>query len=223
MFFSMTRSQAVRELSPIAAEQGGLISAAQARLVGVDRRLLTELTRAGYLQHLRHGAYAFAAGRAPDRFEDVASAWLAVAGTQLPWSADAAPDAIVSHASAAQIHGIGTIIPGVPELTQPRQRTRRSDVTMHTARIDRADWQWTRLGSGLRLPVTTPARTIVDLLLAHEEMDYLHRATRDAFDDPTTARAELLASLQRRRKPGANRRHRAEPVIDQLAAPDGFT
>jgi len=217
----MNRSQALNALSPIAAEQGGLVSAAQARLVGVDRHLLTELSRTGYLQHLRRGAYAFAAGHAPDRFEDIASAWLAVAGKQLPW-AEGSPAAIVSHASAAQIHGIGTIIPGAPELTEPRRRTRRSDVTVHTARIDPADWQWTRLGSGMRLPVTTPARTIVDLLLSDEEVDYLQRATRDAFDDPTAARAELLAALQRRRKPEAKRRHRIERTIDQLTEPDRF-
>lgn len=63
---------------------------------------------------------------------------------------------------------------------------------------------------------------IVDLLLSHEEVDYLERATRDAFDDPTTARVELLAALQRRRKPDAKRRHRAERTIDRLTEPASF-
>lgn len=219
MFSVMNRSEALQTLSPIAAEQGGLVSAAQARLVDVDRHLLGELSSAGYLQHLRRGVYVFAAGHAPDRFEDTASAWLAVDGKRLPWIRNEQPEAVVSHASAAQIHGIGTIIPGLPELTERRQRTRRTDVIVHSAGIDNGDWQWVKLDSGLRLPVTTPARTVVDLLLADEEVDYLQRAISDAFDDQSAARAALLGVLGRRRKSNAKQRRRAEETITQLTEP----
>jgi len=170
----VTRTEAIQALSPIAAEQGGLISTAQVRLADVDRHLLAELTAAGYLQHLRRGVYAFGAGHAPDRFEDVASAWLAVDGRRLPWERHDAPEALVSHASAAQLHAIGTIIPTLPELTEKRQRTRRGDIIVHVAGFTAEDWEWRRLGSGMRLAVTTPARTIVDLLLAGEEIGRAH-------------------------------------------------
>ena len=212
----MNRAEAIQALSPIAAEQGGLLSTAQVRLAGVDRHLLAELAGGGYLQHPRRGVYAFGAGRAPDRFEDIASAWLAVDGRRLPWKRDNPPEAVVSHASAAQLHGIGTIIPTVPELTEQRQRTRRRDVVVHVARLAAEDWEWLRIGSGMRLPVTTPARTIVDLLLAGEELHYLARAVRDEFGDPTSARKPLLATLDRRRKSNAKQRRWAEQVIAQL-------
>jgi predicted transcriptional regulator of viral defense system len=212
----MTRAEAIQALSPIAAEQGGLLSTAQVRLAGVDRHLVAELVGGGYLQHLRRGVYAFGVGRAPDRFEDIASAWLAVDGRRLPWERTDAPEAVVSHASAAQLHSIGTIIPTLPELTERRQRTRRSDIVVHVARLAVEDWEWLRTGSGMRLPVTTPARTIVDLLLADEELDYLQRAVRDAFGDPPSARQTLLATLDRRRKPNAKQRRWAEQVIAQL-------
>lgn len=215
----MTRTEAIQALSPIAAEQGGLISTAQVRLAGVDRHLVAELTDTGYVQHLRRGVYAFGTGHAPDRFEDIASAWLAVDGRRLPWERRDAPEALVSHASAAQLHGIGTIIPTLPELTEQRQRTRRGDIIVHVAGFTAEDWQWRRLDSGMRLPVTTPARTIVDLLLAEEEVDYLQRAVRDAFDDPGLARQTLVTALGRRRKPNAKQRRWAEQTIMQLTEP----
>ena len=108
----------------------------------------------------------------------------------------------------------------MPELSETRQRTRRSDLTVHVAPIERADWQWESLSSGFRLPVTTRVRTIVDLLLAGEEIDYLHKAMRQTFDDPSEGRAALLHTLARRRKPNAKQRRWAERVIiDQLAEP----
>ena len=60
------------------------------------------------------------------------------------------------------------------------------------------DWTWERDGT-LRLPVTTPARTIVDLMLAREEPSYIVRATREALARGHTT-PEKLRETARRRK-----------------------
>ena len=150
--------------------------------------------------------------------EDIASAWLAIAGGSLPWQRDGEPDAVVSHASAARLHGLGTTIADLPELTQARQRSRRTDMVIHPARLGTDDWAWCQIDSGMHLPVTTPARTIVDLLLAGEPVGAVERALRRAFADPVAARPELLAALGRRRKPGAKQQAWAERTLTGLVA-----
>ena len=151
-------------LAPIAAEQGGLVSAAQAVLAGVTRNQLSDLAAGGDLRHLRRGVYGVGPGDVDAELEDIASAWLAIAGGSLPWGRDGEPEAVVSHASAARLHWFGTTIADPPELTQARQRSRRTDMVIHPARLGADDWAWLQTRAGMHLPVTTPARTIVDLL-----------------------------------------------------------
>jgi predicted transcriptional regulator of viral defense system len=205
-------------LHPIAAEQCGLVSAAQVVLAGVTRNQLSDLAADGHLRHLRRGVYGVGPGAADTELEDIASAWLAIAGGSPSWQRDGEPDAVVSHASAARLLGIGANAPDVPELTQARQRSRRTDMVIHPARLGPEDWAWLQTGSGMRLPVTTPARTIVDLLLDGEEVDEVERTLRRSFADPAAARPELLAALGRRRKPGAKQQAWAERTLTGMTA-----
>jgi predicted transcriptional regulator of viral defense system len=214
----LARADALSALAPIAAEQGGLVSAAQVVLAGVTRNQLSDLAADGDLRHLRRGVYGLGPGAADADLEDIAGAWLAIAGGSLPWQRGGAPDAVVSHASAARLHGFGTTIADLPELTQARQRSRRTDIVIHPARLGSDDWAWCQIGSGMRIPVTTPARTIVDLLLAGEPVGAVERALRRAFADPAAARPELLAALSRRRKPGAKQQAWAEQTLTGMTA-----
>jgi predicted transcriptional regulator of viral defense system len=200
-------------LAPIAAAQGGLVSAAQAVLAGVTRNQLSDLAAGGGLRRLRRGVYGLGDGEVDAELEDIASAWLAIAGGRLPWGREGEPEAVVSHASAARLHWFGTTIADPPELTQARQRSRRTDIVIHPARLGSEDWAWLQTGSGMRLPVTTPARTIVDLLLDGEPVGEVERALARAFADPAAARPELLAALSRRRKPGAKQQAWAERTL----------
>jgi predicted transcriptional regulator of viral defense system len=209
----LARPDVLSALHPIAAEQGGLLSAAQVVLAGVTRNQLSDLAADGDLRHLRRGVYGVGPGAADDDLESIASAWLAIAGRSLPWERDGEPDAVISHASAAQLLGLATNAPEVPELTQARQRSRRTDIVIHPARLGADDWAWRRTDSGMHLPVTTPARTIVDLLLDGEPVDEVERALRRAFADPAAARPGLLAALSRRRKPGAKQQAWAERTL----------
>ena len=195
----MKRTEALLRLSPVAVEQEGLLTARQARLVGVPSIMLVRLAGAGLLRRLLHGVYTVALGRAtPGPDEEILAVWLAVDGAVLPWSRPPVPKAVVSHASAARMLQLSTIIPTLPELTTARQFQRREQFITHTAQFTNADWSWKSLG-GARLPVTSPARTIVDLLIAGEEVDYLEHAIRQTFTDPAQATEELFAVAERRR------------------------
>lgn len=194
----MKRQEALQEISAIAADQGGLVTARQAFRRGVAHTTLAQLSNRGLLRRIRRGVYTVALGRASSPHEDLLGAWLALDGEALPWERQR-PRALVSHASAAALHGLGTIIPTLPELTTKRQAGHREGVICHTAPFSDEDWDWTGLAD-TRAPVTTPARTIIDLWLAGEETDYLEQALVQAFPDPDTAGEELQRALCRRRR-----------------------
>jgi predicted transcriptional regulator of viral defense system len=212
----LARADVLSALHPIAAEQAGLVSAAQVVLAGVTRNQLSDLAADGLLHRLRRGVYGLGPSSADTELDDIASAWLAIAGGRLPWQRDGEPDAVISHGSAARLHGFGTTIADLPELTQARQRSRRTDMVIHPARLGADDWAWLQTGSGMHLPVTMPARTIVDLLLDGEPVAEVESSLRRAFADPQAARPDLLAALGRRRKPGAKQQAWAERTLTGL-------
>lgn len=210
----MDRSTALELLSPIAAEQGGLLTARQAARVGVAHINLVVLARHGSLRHLRRGVYMVAIGRASHPQQDILAAWLAIDGDVLPWQrAQVPPVAVVSHASAAGILGLGTIIPTLPEITTRSQTKRRGGIHLHTAPFGRDDWAWQPIAD-TRLPVTTPPRTIIDLLLAGEEIDYLERAVHQAFRDRASAYDALMLAASRRRKRNVKLRNDLRTLIN---------
>lgn len=177
------------------------MSARQARLVDVAPADLGRLYRSGDLIRHRRGVYEMAHGRAANPHADLIAAWLSVDGGELPWGVAATtPRGVVSHQSAAALHHLGTIIPGLPQITTPIQAKRKPDMRLHTARVATADWSWVDL-EGIRVPVTTPERTIVDLLLDGEEIDYLERALTQVFPDRERAEAELTSVASRRLSP----------------------
>lgn len=194
----MRERDAIAHLREIAADQAGFVTTSQASRLGVPARMLDQLARRGLLRRARHGVYVFETGPLHAQ-EELVSAWLAVDPAAFPWERSArSPAAVVSHASAAALRGLGTIIPRLPDLTQASQRSRRDEVNFHVARFVPEDWQWLDL-AGVRLPVTTPARTIIDLVIDHEDGDYLTRAARQAFPSREVALAALVAAAERRK------------------------
>ena len=191
----MRQRAVIDAISPIACDQSGFVTTAQARRHGVMARDLDRLARRGILRRTHHGVYAVAVGRTPHPHEDAIGSWLAVEGDP---RSGGTPRSVVSHASAAAILAMGTAIPGLPELTQARQSSRRHDARIHVAHLDPADWSHVDV-DGFALPVTTPARTIVDLLLAGDDPDHVGRAIRDAFADAGQAVPAIEAAAGRRR------------------------
>ncbi|MDN5929989.1 MAG: hypothetical protein L0I24_02785 [Pseudonocardia sp.] len=138
---------------------------------------LSRLTDAGALTRLAHGVYALRGSMGEENL-DLAAAWLGLDPGRLAHErlTDLASGAVVSHASAAALHGLGDMAADRHEFTlAARKQSRRSDVRLHRAVIDRGDI--TRRDG---LPVTTPARTIADLLADRHDGGHVAGVLADA-------------------------------------------
>lgn len=178
----MRRSEKLDRLSEVSSDQGGYLTTSQAERVGVDRKELAELTETRDLRRVRRGAYAARGHRNPS--EDEIAAWLSIDRAVFPWEwATDTPQAILSHRRAAAIRHLATVIPALPALTVRGHPSRDRDLELHTAALAEPDRCWHGLEGGVRVPVTTPARTVVDLALAGEgPPSYLQRALREMAD-----------------------------------------
>ena len=195
----MGRSDYLDRISEIATDQGGYVTAAQAARMGVPHERLPDLVRGGDLRRIRQGVYA-TRGVPVDTMEDTVAAWLSTERGRYPWEhGDTPPSAVVSHRSAAAIWGLGTIIPGLPELTTQRSTRPGRGIRFHRVPLSGEDWRWWRPDTGPALPVTTPARTIVDLLIDGEELSYVERAIREATATRLTSESQLVEAARRRR------------------------
>lgn len=155
----------------IAEQQGGLITAAQARLAGAARPQLLGLVDRGVLDRVQHGVYQLS-GSPVGRWTDVRAAWLAIAPERTAGDRLAGddPEGVVSHRSAALLFDLGDVAADQIEFTcDSRRRTRNPGVRIHRGQLSRSDWT-VREG----LPVTTPVKTIQ--MLAADGLDLGHLA-----------------------------------------------
>jgi predicted transcriptional regulator of viral defense system len=210
----MNRGDALETLLEAANEQGGYVSAAQATRLGVERRDIERLIASGDLQRVRRGVYRMR--HAQSHFEDDIAAWLHLQRDVLPW--ENPPRAVLSHDSAAAIHRLGTIIPTRPSLTVLRgaRTTELDDIELHRDRLGDADWAWEH-ADNLRLPVTTPARTIVDLILAKQEPSYVDRAVREALVRHLISPQQLADAARGRKRRTASLQARVSALLEDAA------
>lgn len=195
----VARDDVLTSLLEIAAEQGGYVAAGQASRLGVEQSRLSRLAESGDLRRVRWGVYAMR--HAHHRLEAEIGAWLSIDRERLPWERNGAAVAVLSHATAASIHGLGTVVSREPAITVPPERrsaTRGRDIELHVASLAPPDWSWIR-AEDIRLPVTSPARTIVDLLLVGEELSYVERAISEALADGNMTADELIDAATRRK------------------------
>ncbi len=157
-------------LADLAAAQWGLVTTSQANEEGVSRTHLNRLTIAGVLVRLTHGVYAMRTSAGEDLL-DLRCAWLTLDPTRLAADrlTDPTPAAVVSHASAAHLHGHGDLLADRHEFTVPtRKQTRRPELHLHRGNLPAAD---VTVHHGL--PVTTPTRTVLDLISAHHDGEHV--------------------------------------------------
>ncbi|WP_255720010.1 type IV toxin-antitoxin system AbiEi family antitoxin domain-containing protein [Brachybacterium sp. ACRRE] len=187
----MRASDALTVLEQLGSGQWGLVTTAQAAALGVSRADLGRLMGAGSVQRVRHGVYALAsAGYGP--LQDLQAAWLATdprtAGETRVMEGD---ELVVSHVSAAQVHGLGDLIAVAHEFTSPRRRqTAQPDVRFH--RLDLPDEDRAVVDA---LPVTSVERTVADLVASATDFDHLASVVRDALSLPDVRHEELAARL----------------------------
>ena len=165
----------------------------QARAVtSVSVQQLKRMVDSGVLDRLHHGLYRLA--RMPEDVHlEERVAWLALDPDAVVWERldQPVPTGVLSHRTAAGLHGLGDLDADVVELTATRRiRLSLPAVVVHRGVLSREDWQ---LVDGL--PVTTPARTIADLAAAGTDAGHLASVVRDALTRGLATVEEVVAAL----------------------------
>ncbi|WP_106536166.1 hypothetical protein [Haloactinopolyspora alba] len=124
--------------------------------------------------------YRLAGAPEDPELDGLRAAWLQLGASQ-PWEERmAAPDAVVSHRSAAHVRGLGDLIPqGHDFYVTHRRRPRRSDLLLRVRTRLPAD-MWEISGG---LPVCTVGTIVRDLLHDHEDESAVARVVTDALRD----------------------------------------
>ena len=172
----------------IAARQHTMISHAQLRSLGVAPRTIAAACARGRVHRVHHGVYSLIPARARPRLAAERGALLACG-----------PAALLSHATAAWLHGLSDRRPEAVELTVVAADRRRPAIRIHRVGELHSD-ERVRVGG---LPVTSPARVCLDLAPRTHDRELaqlLDRALRK------TSRSRLHATLARAAgQPGAAR------------------
>lgn len=165
-------------LDGLAAEQAGLVTAAQAGAAGVDRVTQLRLADAQLLERAGRGVYRVAGAEPPEHLE-IRAAWLRLDPVTPAWQRDGLGDndGVVSHRSACLLHRLGDIPAPDVELTVPRRRTTREPGVRLLMRADLEPADVTIIDG---LPVTTVERTVADLLREHADGGHVGGVLADA-------------------------------------------
>jgi hypothetical protein len=188
----MARGRALSALSEVTPEQWGMVTATQARLLGVTRVDTGRLVADGALEQVDGATRVYRlAGSPPDPdLDPLRAAWLQLGGAQSASQRLRNPDAVASHRSAAAALHLGDLLPTVHEFYVARRRQpRRPDLRLRVLRrLPRDDW---RVVDGL--PVCSAHRVITDLLADREDESAVARICQDAVRDDLLSAAQLEA------------------------------
>src|SRR4051794_20050818 len=138
-----------RRIAALAARQHGVITARQLAALGLAQQTLSDHVREGRLHRLHRGVYA------------VGHTVLTTRGHWMAAVLAAGPGAALSHASAAALWDLRRSAATVVDVSVPNRagRMKRRGLRIHRPRTLRL----TEVTSHQGIPVTTPARTILDL------------------------------------------------------------
>lgn len=215
----MEARKAHRELAEISASQWGVFTSAQAAERGVTRLDLSRLADAGDLERISQGVYRNA-GAPAGSFLDVRAAWLSseparLAGERLN---DGHGGVVVSGQTAAWLHDIGDLRSNRTELTVPtRRQTQRPDVHYRQRDLPARD---VTIRDGL--PVTTPERTIADLVEDRTDLSIVANALRDAIRKYDLDLGQLEANLAPLAARNGHRKGDGAALLEQLLAIAGM-
>jgi hypothetical protein len=177
-------------LSPVASDQWGMLTAAQARRLGVSRVDLNRLVKDGTIEPVHGAARVYRLTGVPeDPDQDpVRAAWLQLGQGRLWDERVRDADAVVSHRSAAHVRNLGDLIPRAQEFyVSTRVRLRRTDLRLRVRPgMGRSDWS---LSAGL--PVCTIEKIVADLLGDHEDESAVAQIVQDGIREGLLGRDEL--------------------------------
>lgn len=185
--------RALELLSEYTAGQWGMVTTQQALNSGIDDVTLHRLKSAGLLESVRRGVYAATSAETSEARPEQA-AWLALRPEVAGWARpELDPDGgVVSHQSAARLHHLGDLVNTQVDITTPRRRTTRDPgVRLRRGVLAEAD---VVVLNGL--PVTTPMRTIYDLLGQHADASHIATIVRQAVESGQVRLDELAERVQ---------------------------
>jgi very-short-patch-repair endonuclease len=131
-----------------ATRQHGVVAARQLRVLGLSTQAISQRAAAGRLHRVHHGVYAVC-----HRVLTTRGRWMAAVPA-------CGSDAVLSHASAAALWEIRSSAAAGTDVSVPRAgRRSRPGLRIHRPRTLPANEVTARHG----IPVTTPARTVLDL------------------------------------------------------------
>lgn len=165
----------------------GVITRREALALGMPASTLSKWVRLGHLVAVSRGTYV-----QPGVLESEAS---------LLRAATRALDAVVSHESAARLHGLDVLDGSRVTVSVPVRRSNRFEGVIVHQSTDLSKTDTTRI---LGLPITTPTRTILDLAavlpsgLLASCLDHAVRMKLTTYEET----ADALEKTARRGKPG---------------------
>jgi predicted transcriptional regulator of viral defense system len=176
------------QLYRVAESQAGFFTARQAAHAGMGRSTLSQHAGPnGRFERIAQGVYRL-------RQFPTSPHGHVVAG----WLSLGAPEAVVSHASALELHDLSDVIADEVHLTVPRSarwRQRRPGMRLHFASQPVASEERQRV---LGLPVTTVERTIVDYTQDAGQPEQAEMAVAQALAQGLTTAARLRAAAEGR-------------------------
>lgn len=163
-------------IEELAASEDGVFTAAQARLFGIPRYALTYAEKAGKVERIVHGAYRLTSSL-DDGLDGLRAAYKLTAPEKWTHERMRSFDGFaVFGATAAYIHGIGSLHPDPYEIATPRRFNSRMDgVRFSIKPLSEADVVWK---SGV--PITRVETTIACLANDGEEASLVAGAFTEA-------------------------------------------
>ena len=160
----------------LAENQAGYFTAEQAHQAGFSWERLSAYTASGRFIRVQRGIYRLVQFPGSP-YEDLFVAWLR-----------AGPNSVISHESALYLYQLSDVLPGEVHVIMPRTGSRRRrGIRLHTNRL--LPVEVTRREG---LPVTTPARTIIDLAASGLAEEQIRLAVFEALRQGLVSREELL-------------------------------
>jgi hypothetical protein len=188
-----TQARFDERAASLAAAQHGVLSRAQVARLGATRGVIEHRLRTGRWERLGRDVFRIA-GTPPSWRGNLMAACLS-------WGVGA----VISHRAASALWRLAGFEPGPCELTVPRSRRRAEPGIIHRHPLPHAD-----IGVMDGIPLTTPARTLIDLAsVAPRE------AVEEALDD-ALRRGLVSIQLLRRRLDAIGRPGRPGLAITRL-------
>lgn len=173
----------IEELLPLAEQNDGLVTAAQARALGIADSVLARLTRRAKLERVARGVYRIPYFPA-DRLSQYREAVL--------WArASHGPEQVaLSHETALSVYGISDVNPARVHLTVPKNARLRRQKPKWIV-IHRGELPPTYVTTHEGLPVTTVAKSVLDVMETTGRSGLARQAIKDARKEGFISAAEL--------------------------------